>query len=375
VSDYAAELLGALVSRARVRVVKPPDWSASDDGLFGDAAELVPTGAKAEPDEVSLVHLGNNPQHLWVLERLGRPRTAIVLHDLVLHHLLVEAAASKADGFDPLAERLNQAHGAAGAALAAAREVGFAGRRDPFLFPARRPFMDLAEAVIVHSQWAREQIRFERPDLPVGVIGLPALDPGVVEKSAVRRRLGLADGDVVLMHLGFLTPEKGLHAIFGAVAAAVRAGVAARLVLVGEGAIGDDLVRIAKAAGIEDRVVATGWIEPGEFLSLPGAADLGVVLRTPSAGETSAAAIRFLACGTPVAVGGRRQFLELPEAAAPRLTPGPSASADLARLLVAAGNGGIEWENRCRAARQTYLDGHTPERSAEQLLAFLEDTF
>ena len=90
--------------------------------------------------------------------------------------------------------------------------------------------------------------------------------------------------------------------------------------LVGEGAVGPELMQAASLAGIDDRVVATGWIAADEFPRVPAAADLGVVLRTPSAGETSAAAVRFFACGTPVAVGGRRQFLELPEPAAPRLT-------------------------------------------------------
>ncbi|MCJ7754914.1 MAG: glycosyltransferase, partial [Thermoanaerobaculales bacterium] len=185
----------------------------------------------------------------------------------------------------------------------------------------------------------------------------------------------LEDGEVALMHLGFLTPETGLAAILGGVAAATRAGVAARLVLVGEGAAGSDLKRAAEAAGIGDRVIATGWIAPDDFPSVPAAADLGVVLRTPSAGETSAAAVRFLACGTPVAVGGQRQVLELPEPAAPRLTPGPSAPAELARLLAVAADGGEAWARRRRAAREIYEAEHTPELAADQLLTFLGKTF
>jgi len=374
VSDYAVELLEALAARARVRVVRPPAWSDPESGRFVDGVELVPTGTAAARDELSLVHLGNNPHHLWLLDRLGGPRTAIVLHDLVLHHLLVEAVAPPVD-FGPLDERLREAHGDAGAALAAARDVGFTGQRDPFMFPARKPFVAGADAVIVHSTWARRQVEFEMPGLPVGLVGLPAADPGDVERGALRSRLGLEASDVVLMHLGFLTPEKGLHAIFGGLAAAVRAGVPARLVLVGEGAFGEELQRVAQAVGVDGRVITTGWIEAEEFARLPAAADLGVVLRTPSAGETSAAAVRFLACGTPVAVGGRHQFLEIPEAAAPRLTPGPPASADLARLLFEVSRGGQGWETRRLAARRAYEADHTPEGAADQLVSFLEATF
>jgi glycosyltransferase involved in cell wall biosynthesis len=244
-------------------------------------------------------------------------------------------------------------------------------RRDAFLFAARKPFLRGAAAVVVHSAWAQRRVNEEVPGLAVGRIGLPVRDAGPVDRNAVRSELGLQDDEVVLMHLGFLTSEKGLPAILSAVGAAARAGVAVRLLLVGEATIGDELFREARAAGIADRIVATGWIEPDRFRVVPAAADLGVVLRTPSAGETSAAVVRFLACGTPVAVGGRHQFLEWPETAAPRLTPGPSAPADLARLLVAAARRDSDWELRRSAARKVYEGGHTPALAADGLADFL----
>ena len=94
-------------------------------------------------------------------------------------------------------------------------------------------------------------------------------------------------------------------------------------------------------------------------------------LRTPTAGETSAAVIRFLAAGTPVAVGASRQFLEWPEEAVPRLTPGPSAAAELARLLALASSGGKAWIERRRAARAAYEANHRPADAAEAIIAFL----
>ena len=133
-----------------------------------------------------------------------------------------------------------------------------------------------------------------------------------------------------------------------------------------------DTVRAAAAAvGADGRVTATGWVAPEAFPALPAAADLGVVLRTPTAGETSAAVVRFLAAGTPVAVGGSRQFLEWPEKATPRLTPGPSAAAELARLLASAWKGGKAWEKRRKAARTAYEENHRPSIAAEAIVEFL----
>lgn len=369
VSDYAVELLGELGSRARVRVLAPPEGLQSDIWTFGNGVEIVPTGSVADADEVSLIHLGNNPHHAWLLDRLKGPRTVVVVHDLVLHHLLVEAA----DGDEVFLETgLREAHGEAGTALARARRLGLTGSRDPFLFPARGAFLRSVSGVIVHSRWAEEILEREFPDLPRARMGLAVADPGNVVRAAERGRLGIPPDEVVLMHLGFLTPEKGLEQILAGVAAAKKSGVPVRLVLVGEGKISEDIRVAASAIGVESQVSTTGWVEAEAFPAVPAAADLGVVLRTPSAGETSAAAVRFMAAGTPVAVSGLRQFLEWPEKAAPRLTPGPSAPAELARLLASASAGGKAWESRRRAARSAYEQSHRPADVAEATVNFLE---
>ena len=370
-SDYAVELLSELGSLAKVRVLEPPGWHQPDDWSLNGKIELVPFDTAPSNDEISLIHLGNNPHHRWLLDRLGRARTVVVMHDLVLHHLLVEATAGEGDD-ERLEELLVDAHGEAGRALISARRVGLTSARDPFLFPARTAFLEDAEGVIVHSRWARRIVAVERPQIPIAAVGLPADDPGIVDREEQRRRLGIPADDVVLMHLGFLSPEKGLADVLTGVAAAVRAGVPARLVLVGEGAELEDLLDAAARAGIADRVGATGWLPPGEFLLVPAAADVGVVLRTPSAGETSAAAVRFFACGTPVAVGGTNQFLEWPESAAPRITPGPPAPAEIARVLAEAAARGAGWEERRRAARIVYEKGHRPADTARQMINFLE---
>jgi len=371
VSDYAVELLGELGSRAKVRVLEPPGWHRPDDWPLNGTVELVPSETAPSGDEISLIHLGNNPHHRWLLERLGRPRTVVVMHDLVLHHLLVEATAAEGDD-ERFEKDLVFAHGKAGLALARARRVGLTGARDPFLFPARAAFLEHLEGVIVHSRWAKRIVTAEQPRIPVAEVGLPAADPGIVDRVEQRRRLGVVHDDVVLMHLGFLSPEKGLAEILTGVAAAVRAGVPARLLLVGEGRGLDDLLAAADRVGIGDRVDATGWLPPDEFLRIPAAADIGIVLRTPSAGETSAAAVRFLACGTPVAVGGMKQFLEWPESAAPRITPGPPAPAEIARVLGQAASRGAGWEERRRAARAVYETGHRPADTARKMIEFLE---
>jgi glycosyltransferase involved in cell wall biosynthesis len=225
--------------------------------------------------------------------------------------------------------------------------------------------------VLVHSQWAEGQVARDLPELPVTRVSLSVADPGSVDRAATRAALGLGSDEVVVMHLGYLTPEKGLGDLVGAVASVLRRGVRVRLLVVGEGASRTALEAAADALGMVHAVTFSGWLEPAELAHAPAAADVGVVLRSPSAGETSAAALRFLACGTPVAVTGNRQFLEWPEQAAPRITPGPSAMAELARLIPLAGSS-ASWAARRAAAREAYLAGHRPGQAAHEVVRALE---
>lgn len=368
VSDYAVELLAELGKRATIRVLAPPGGIRPENWAFGNGVQIVDADTPPEVDEVSLIHLGNNPHHAGLLKRLSGPNTVAVLHDLVFHHLLVEISGGKGDAF---VADLVKAHGDPGAAIARARRYGLTGRRDPFLFPGRGALLNAVKGVIVHSHWAEGVITREYPGLPVAAVGLAVADPGRVLVAAERGRLGIAPDEVVLMHLGFLTPEKGLEQILTGLAAARKIGIRARLVLVGEGRGIEEIRKAAAAVGVGSLVSATGWVEPELFPAVPAAADLGVVMRTPSAGETSAAAVRFLAAGTPVAVCGLHQFLEWPEEAAPRVTPGPSAPAELARLLMEASVGGEGWQARCRAARAAYEERHRPAEAAEAIVEFL----
>lgn len=369
VSDYAVELLEPLARRVPVRVVRPPGWEPDQSWPLGDEVELVDSDESPRANEIEVLHLGNNPHHLWLLPRLARGGSVVVLHDLVLHHLLVEATAA-AGRQEVLEEALEQSHGVPGRAVGNARRVGVRGRRDPFLLPAFAGFLGTAAGCVVHSSWAADQVRRALPVLPVQRIGLAVADPGPIDRAVVRRELGLEDDTLALMHVGFLTPEKGLAEILAGLAAARKTGVRAELVLIGEGTCDRDLTAAVVRVDVGDSVRSTGWLDGGAFRRAPAAADLGVVLRTPSAGETSAAAVRFLAAATPVAVTAHRQLLEWPAAAAPRVTPRPAAAADLARWLQRAATD-PDWPQRRQAARAAYLAQHRPEQAAVELIAFV----
>lgn len=369
IADYAVELLPHLARRAEVRVLAPPDWPGC-----GEVAGVPVLPFQPMPDGfMPLLHLGNNPYHLWIARTLRARGGFVVLHDTVLHHLLVEEAA--ADGaWKRFGNELEAAHGEAGAALARGRTWGMHGPRDPFLFPARSVYLRHARGVIVHSQRGLRDVRRDCPGLPVRCVPLSLGALPVGDRDDWRRRLGASEGELVLAHLGFLTPAKGLGVILRGMLALGQLGIRVRLVVVGEGSEKDSFRDSVGRAGLGDRVRLWGFASEEDLGGLLAATDLGLVPRFPTAGETSAAALRFMAAGVPVAVSGYQQFLELPESAAFRLTPGVAGAADLVRVVAWLARDPGDLAAARAAARRSWEDGgHPPERAAEALVAALED--
>jgi glycosyltransferase involved in cell wall biosynthesis len=92
---------------------------------------------------------------------------------------------------------------------------------------------------------------------------LPEASPA--ELGELRRQLGAEAGDLLLASVGRLAEQKGHRYLLSAVAKLVRArGVAARLMILGDGPLRTELEEQARAEGIADRVIFTG-IRPDVF--------------------------------------------------------------------------------------------------------------
>jgi glycosyltransferase involved in cell wall biosynthesis len=372
IADYAVELVPELARLAEVVVVEPPGQKAGA-GAWSSGLERVAADRPAPTGTVELLHLGNNPYHLWVARRLRDFGGIAVLHDTVLHHLLVEEAAADGD-WSRFESELELAYGRHGAALAAARRWGLAGRRDPFLFPARQVYLRLARGVIVHSERAARDVAAELPALPVRRVPLAVAALPAGDRARTRRALGVGDSELLLLHLGFLTEAKAIATVLRALLALVELDVGFRLVLVGEGDAQEATTALVGRLGLAGRVRLAGYAAPDALGAMVAAADLGLVPRFPTAGETSAAALRFLAAGTPVLVSGHAQFLELPADAALRVAPGRAGTAELVRHIAGlAASGQARGAARTAARRAWENGGHDPARAAAALLAAVRD--
>ncbi|HEX3068296.1 MAG TPA: glycosyltransferase, partial [Thermoanaerobaculia bacterium] len=274
--------------------------------------------------------LGNNPHHAWIYEEAMRTSGVIVLHDLVLHHLIVEMTLARGD-VDGYVAALTANHGEAGAAWARGRAAGLHSEMGNFLMPASVDVANRSRAVIVHNQYAADRLRSFGVTSPIHVVPHP-FEPQPSargQREAVRAQHGFKENDRVIGLFGFLTSAKRADIVLAAFAQARAREPRLRLLVVGEPAPNVDVDALRG-----DGITFTGYVSDDEFAAYFAAVDRLVNLRYPSAGETSGTLIRAFEAGKPVAVSDYAQFAEFPDDCVAKIPFGDMEVASLADFFV-----------------------------------------
>lgn len=370
ISEYSVDLLPALEAElgGRLRVVRL-DGQPVDEAIVR-RFNPVAAARTGEEGRLPVYHMGNNLHHIPLWEVARRIPGILVLHDLVLHHFLVERTLALGD-LEGYIDALEAEHGWAGRAAGLTRRWNAYSEAAHFAFPANRVLCRAQRGIVVHSAWAARQLLADQDGLrvaaiPMGIPAPPPLDRGVGE--AFRRTHGLPLDAPLLGSFGFQTPIKRTDAVIRALADPRLAHV--HLVVVGEEAGTVDLGRIAAEAGVGDRVVRLGYVAFAQLEAAMAACDLSINLRYPTAGETSASLLRLLAVGRPVMVSDHAQFAELPDHVAVKIPL--DFDHEVAVLAQSLGDLLASRERLLAmgaAARQHVLDHHQPAQAARALIA------
>jgi len=300
IADYSAALLPELRRRVDVSVARPFNPPPRAD--------------------VALYQLGNDPESGgWVYESLRRRPGLVVLHEVALHGLVAGLTLGRGDRAAYL-EAVQHEGGAAGR-LAAERAL--AGLDPPLWetrpeeFPLLREALQLAEGIVVHSEYAERRVREAGYERPVHRIPYPAPaeSPPPVEEPLART------GAPMIGCLGKVNAAKRIPQLLTAFARLRRSFPEALLVIAGEGATSESIRVRLERLGLEagGEVLLLDYVSEDLFRGLVSRCDVCVSLRWPTLGETSASAVAALGAGTPLVVSDVGWFQELPDSVAAKI--------------------------------------------------------
>ena len=344
VADYSALLLPELRRRIEVVLAAP--------GRF-----------RRDPAaDISLYHVGNDAEaHGWIVESLRRRPGVVVLHDFVLHHLVVGLTFARGDAAGYLAA-MEREEGLVGRLLAYAvldNKLPPLWETRPEDFPLAGEVLDRASALIVHSHYVERRAReagYRGPivRIPHPAWPLPAFEPAGVE------------GDPLYGCFGHLNESKRIAELLAAFARLRERRPGARLLLVGSFA-----VRLARLQ-LPEGVIRKEYVPEDELWSLMAACDAIVSLRSPTMGETSGSAIRALSLGKPLVVSDVGWFSELPHDAVVKVPVDEREEDTLPAALEALADPGVRASMGARA-RELIDREHRLDLVAEAYAAALEE--
>jgi glycosyltransferase involved in cell wall biosynthesis len=305
IADYSALLLPALRERVEVVVAQPGRLR------------------RAPRADVALYHVGNDPnEHGWIVEALRRRPGIVVLHEFVLHHLVSGLTLARGD-VEAYAAALEREIGVPGRLLALAVAEGRAEppwETRPHELPLAGGVLDLATELVVHSRYVEERARESGYDRPIHRIPMPAWPVPEVEAADI-------EGAPLFGCFGHVNESKRLPQLLAAFERVLRRLPGARLLVVG--ALSPRLGELE----LPDGVLREQYVPEHRLWRLMAACDAIVSLRFPTMGETSAAAIRALSLGKPLAVSDVGWFSELPAEVALKIPVGGGEVDALANAL------------------------------------------
>ena len=157
---------------------------------------------------------------------------------------------------------------------------------------------------IVYDLLLKYKVATEKRVIPTGIELEKFQRPEITEEdvSDLRAKLGISSDETMLLSLSRVSYEKNIQAVMAALPSVLEEEDKVRLVVAGDGPYLPHLKSQAKKLGIEDKVVFTGMIAPGETALYYKAADFFI---SASTSETQGLTyLEALASGTPIIAHG-----------------------------------------------------------------------
>ncbi len=374
VADYGAALLPHLRPHFR-RVVAVVDGYTPElpqgavDAVYSSADE----GWWLKERAVPLYHMGNHAAyHRSIFQTLQRLPGITVLHDGNLFPFVHELTLGQGDRAGFIRE----------AAFERGRDGVTAGwdslRRgtplDPDEYPMLARVARASLGVVTHNRYLRDRVLQVFPDARVAVIPMLDMMPpgaGARPRGEARAALGLDPDRLLVGAFGFVAPSKQVDRALRAFARLRALFPRAQFICVGQVVPGYNLDALLGELALRDTVQVTGRVPANAFADYAQAVDVGINLRSPTWGESSATLLQLMACGVPAVVTAAGAFIELPNEVVLKAPAGPgeveAIALALRRLL-----GDSTLRARMGAAALAYVEREcAPAKIAQQYAAFI----
>ena len=183
-----------------------------------------------------------------------------------------------------------------------------------FDFPLSEELIRAARQVVVHSDFAAEQVRGMVPQATVSVVPMGIRLPPLIDRDEARLLLDLPKNVFILSSITAVNPYKRLDVVLRALSR-VRKRSPIFMLIAGNVSSHVPLERWIGVYGLDGAVELLGFVDDRSARLIAAASDALVNLRYPTAGETSASLLRLMASGRPVLVSSAGSFTELPDGA------------------------------------------------------------
>lgn len=284
--------------------------------------------------DIHLYHLGNNKLHADIYKQALENPGVIVLHDAVLHHLMLGAFSHE----QYIAEWIyNYGEWRRDLGDELWRERARCAS-DPryFQFPFLRRILERSRGVIVHNPGAAAIAAAQGAKNIAVIPHFCELDSSArdvthnVTQNATRfrDRIGVTQGATLLGIFGYLREPKRIVPCIQAFKRLHALRPETALVLAGE-CVSSDLERLLKIESNHPAIRRLGHLSAPDFATAAAAVDCCLNLRYPGAGETSGIAIRMMGLGKPVVVTDNAENADFPDNAVLRVAAGVAESAEL----------------------------------------------
>lgn len=258
---------------------------------------------------IVVYQFGNSPAHAYMYETALRRPGVVVLHDTVLHHLIL-SMVSRRGGAARYRALLARQYGAAGVRTA---EQVLHGRLPHSLFdyPLSEDVIQASAHVIVHSAFSRDHVRSLVPEANVSVVPMGIRLPPRIDQSQAREALALNPDAFIVASITMVNPYKRLDVVLRALSR-IRRTVPVYMLIAGSVSPHVPLQRWIRLYGLDGVVETFGFVDDRTARLVAAAADVVTNLRFPTAGETSASLLRIMAAGRPTLVSDVGSFREFP---------------------------------------------------------------